>query len=187
MALTATRMEFRLTLSNVDRGIDQKESLIVARHPSESMEHVALRVLAWCLLRTEGLEMGPGLSEPDAADLWARDLTGRLTCWIECGTADPDKLRKVLLHNSGAAVHAVLSDPRRQDELLSGIAGWNKPLRGAGELAVWIVARELAAALAAREERRQTWVVTIVGGHAYVEVDGAAVDGDIATLRPLES
>jgi uncharacterized protein YaeQ len=185
MALSPTRLEYRLTLSNLDRGAEAQTGLIVARHPSESAEHVTLRVLAWCLLHEERLELGPGLGEPDAADLWTRDLTGRLTTWVECGTADPEKIRKVLLHHGGAAVHAVLADPRRRDELLEGLASWKKPPRGA-ELTVWTLPAALVAALAAREERRHSWTVTIVGGHVYLDADGVALDGAAQVLRPLE-
>ncbi len=185
MALPSTRLEYRITLSNVDRGVDATESVIVARHPSETAEHVTLRVLAWCLLHEERLEFGPGLSDPEAADLWTRDLTGQLTTWIECGSADADKLRKVLQHNGQVSVHAVLTDPRRRDELVAAIAIWKKAPRGA-ELTVWTLPPPLVAALAAREERRHTWTVTIVGGHVYVDADGTVVDGAIDSVQPLE-
>src|SRR5688572_33071030 len=107
MALPATRLEYRLALSDTDRGVDVRTSLVVAQHPSETREHVTLRVLAWCLLHEERLELGPGLSDPDVADLWTRDLTGRLTTWVECGTADAEKLRKAMQQNAALTAHAV--------------------------------------------------------------------------------
>src|SRR5690242_18614557 len=113
MALQPTRMEYRLTLSNVDRGREATDqALYVARHPSETMEHVTLRVLAWCLLNEDGLELGPGLSTPDAADLWTRDATGRLTTWVECGGVTAERLRKQMTQHAGAQAHVVMSDER---------------------------------------------------------------------------
>lgn len=187
MALPAARFEYRLTLSDADRGVDVKRPLVVARHPSETAEHLTLRVLAYCLLFDERLEPGPGLSDPEGADLWARDLVGTLTTWVECGAADPDKVRKVMQHNADATVHAVLCDPRREAELREGIATWKKPPRGRGDLVLWRVDRDLVGALAAREERRQVWTVTLVGGHAYIEADGTAIDGAIEESRPLQA
>lgn len=181
MALQATRLEYRITLSNVDRGVDVKESVLVARHPSETQEHVTLRVLAWCLLWEERLEFGPGLSDPEVADLWTRDLTGTLVTWVECGTADPEKVRKVMLHNSGVAVHAVLAESRKRDELVEGVASWKKPPRGS--LTLWLVDPALVEALAEREERRQSWTVTVVGGHLYVEADGRTLEGAVEESR----
>ena len=68
-------------------------TVVAALHPSETAEHLALRILSWCLLYQEGLAFGPGLGDPEAADLWAHDLTGRLSTWIECGAVDAEKLR----------------------------------------------------------------------------------------------
>ncbi len=185
MALPSTRYEFRLTLSDVDRAVDVQKTAIVARHPSETAEHLLLRVLAYCLLYDERLEFGPGLSDPEVADLWARDLTGQITTWVECGAADPDKVRRVFQHHGQSQVHAVLVDPRRRDELLTGVASWKKTPRGRAVLEVWTVDPALLAALVAHEDRRQTWAVTLVGGHAYIDIDGSVLDGPITAEFPL--
>ena len=175
MALSPTRREYRITLNHVDRGVERSETVIVAQHPSETAEHLTVRVLAWCLLPLEGLAFGPGLSTPDAADLWAHDLTGRLTAWIECGGTQGEKIRKVVQHNTGAAVHVVFGDERRRDELVAELAGW----RRAGEITLWTIAASLVEPLAALEGARQKWAVTVVGDHVYLDVEGTAFDGPV--------
>jgi len=174
MAIAPVRMEYKIQLANVDRGRDVAETVVVGRHPSETAEHLTLRVLAWCLLNEDRLEIGPGLSAADAADLWTHDLTGRLTTWIECGSAQGEELRRVLQQNAGAKAHVVLYEPRRRDDLLAEIARWKRSL----PLTVWFVDPELVRALAGIEDRRQRWQVTITDDHIYVEVDGAAFDGE---------
>ena len=178
MALPSVRMDFVIALSHVDRGLEASEKVAVARHPSESAEHVVLRVLAHCLFHEDGLAFGPGLADADGADLWTRDAAGRTTTWVECGTAAFDKLKKVVQHNPGVAVHAVFSDARRRDELLEAA---RDPAARAGKVAssieVWRVDPALVAALAENQERRQKWSVTIVGDHLYIEADGVARDG----------
>jgi uncharacterized protein YaeQ len=169
-------MEYRVALSNVDRGVEREETVIAARHPSETAEHLTLRVLAWCLLYEPGIAFGPGLSSPDSADLWTHDLTGRLVTWIECGAASERVLRKAVQHHPGAQVHVVVAEPRRLDELRAECAEWKR----AGEVSAWIVDRELVAQLAASEARRQRWTVTCVGDHLYVDADGRALDGAVA-------
>src|SRR5258708_21236583 len=146
MALAPVRMEYRIQLAHVTRGRDVTETVVVGRHPSETAEHLALRVLAWCLLNEERLEFGPGLSTPDAADLWIHDLTGRLTTWIECGAAQADKLRKVVQHHPGAQVHVVFDHERRRQELVGECAGWKR----AGEVSLWTIDSALVASLAER-------------------------------------
>ncbi|MFO0577294.1 MAG: hypothetical protein U1A78_25085 [Polyangia bacterium] len=91
----------------------------------------------------------------------------------------------MLLLNTEASVHAVLCEPRRHDELVAGLAGWKKPPRGRSRLGILTIARELVAALAAPEERRQTWTVTLVGGHVYIEADGLSVDASVETTCSL--
>ncbi len=180
MALPSVRMDFVIALSHVDRGLEASEKVAVARHPSESAEHVVLRVISHCLFHEDGLAFGPGLADADGADLWTRDPAGRTTTWVECGTAAFDKLKKVVQHNPGVAVHAVFSDARRRDELLETA---RDPAARAGKVAssieVWKVDPALVAALAENQERRQKWSVTIVGDHLYIEVDGVSRDGAV--------
>lgn len=175
MALPSTRMEFRIALSHVDRGVQIDETVIAARHPSETMEHLVLRVLAWCFLHEERLVFGAGLCDPDAPDLEARDLTGRITTWVEVGAAAGEKLRKAVQHHPGVAAHAVFVEPRRREELRAELSGWKR----AGEVALWTVDAPLVEALARSEERRHRWTVTIVEDHLYVEADGVTVDGPV--------
>jgi uncharacterized protein YaeQ len=178
MAHPSLRMDFRVDLSHVDRGRQVSEKLAVARHPSESAEHVILRVIAYCLFQEEGLSFGPGLADAEGADLWTHDHAGRITTWVECGTAAFDKLKKVVQHNPGVAVHALFSDQRRRDELIETA---RDPGVRAGKVAnsieVWRVDPALVAGLAESAERRQKWAVTVVGDHLYIEVDGVSRDG----------
>ncbi len=179
MALTATRMEFKIALSDAERKVDVAQSLIVARHPSETMEHVALRVLAWCALYEEGLEMGQGLSDRDAPDLIAKDARGDVTAWVTCGRVPWERLRKALSQSSGARVSAFFSDERRAGELRDEIAALPRPPKELGRVDVWLADAGLIGAIS-KDARRQSWTVTLVDGHAYVDVDGASHDGTLA-------
>jgi uncharacterized protein YaeQ len=178
MALAPTRLEFRIQLSNVDRGVEVEETVIVARHPSETQAHAVQRVLARCLLHREGLEFGPGLSTPEAADLWAHGPTGELTTWVECGAVAADKLRKVLQHNHRIEAHVVLDDPARPATLAEELRALGIP-RSARPVEVWLIEAALIRELAAREERRQRWVVTVVGDSFYVDVEGRSASGAV--------
>ena len=75
----------------MDRNVYETLDLRVALHPSEAVDHMLVRVLAYCLEFTEGLEFSKGLDDPDTPALWARDLTGRLTHWIEVGLPSAEK------------------------------------------------------------------------------------------------
>jgi uncharacterized protein YaeQ len=184
VALSPTRLEFRIRLSNVDLGVEQEESVYVARHPSETQIHVILRVLARCLLHREGLEFGPGLSTPDAADLLARGATGELTTWVECGTATAEKLRKILQHNHKIELHVVMDDDARTEELMHELAALGLP-RGARSVSFWTIERALVIALADHEDRRQKWSVTVVGDSFYIDTEHKSFSGAV-TRRTVE-
>ena len=178
MALSAERREVRLTLSQVDRGVELQRPLILSRHPSESLERVTLRVLAFCLLADDTVEMAPGgVSEGDAPDLLARDPTGELLVWVRCGGADLEQVRKVVNHNARAAVHVVFARPDRHAAFLEEVAARGAPPRGWERVTVWLVDRALAQALAARDDTRQRWTVTVVGDHLYVDHGAGSADG----------
>jgi uncharacterized protein YaeQ len=180
MALPSIRYEYRIALSHVDRNLQLDTTVIAARHPSETAEHLTLRVLALCLLYRDGLAFGPGLCDGDASDLEARDPGGDVTLWAECGAVEAAKLRRIVQQNARAEVHVVLADERRRRELQEGIAALPHGIRDAERVVLWHVDPALVAALARHEERRQRWTVTIVDGHLYIEANGESVDGEAA-------
>lgn len=65
MALQATIFNFDIELADGDRGVSESLSLRVARHPSESEDHLIARLLAYLLEFVDGLAFSRGLSEPD--------------------------------------------------------------------------------------------------------------------------
>ena len=186
MALSSVRYEFKIALSDSERGVQLDTAIVAARHPSETAEHLILRVLAFCLLHRDGLGFGAGLSDGDASDLEARDGSGRVTVWVECGSTEAARLRKIVQQNAGAEVHVVLGDRRRRKELLDGIRDLPHGIRDAARVTLWEIAPALVESLARKEARRQKWTVTIVGGHLYIDADGDSLDGE-ATSGALPS
>jgi uncharacterized protein YaeQ len=177
------RREVKLSLSHVERDVQLERALVLSRHPSESLERVVLRVLAFCLMPDDSLGAAPGgVSEGDAPDLLARDATGQLVTWVRCGSADPEQVRKVINHNAQAAVHVVFSRPDRREAFVAEVEARGARPRGWDRVTLWTVDRALVQALAANEDTRQRWTVTFVGDQLYVDngqgtFEGAATRG----------
>jgi uncharacterized protein YaeQ len=187
VALPPTRMQFDVTLSNAERGLDVARSLVVSRHPSETLEHVALRVLAWCALYDEALEPGPGLCDGEAPDLVARNARGETTMWVACGRVPWEKIKKALSQNADARVIAFFCDDRRARELDEELEHLAKVPKGVSRVEAWAVDADLVRALAL-DARRQSWTVTIVDGHAYVDAAGATHEGEVhRRALPIET
>lgn len=94
MARKPTIFKFAIALADADAGRYLDLNLTVAQHPSESIERMMVRVLAYCLHAREGLEFTRGLSDTDEPDVWERSLDGRIIQWIEVGEPTVERLRK---------------------------------------------------------------------------------------------
>ena len=77
------------------------------------------RLLAYLLEYTEGIEFSRGVSEPDEPAIAIRDLTGRITTWIDIGTPDAARLHKAA--KSGARV--VVYTHKNPEQFLKQLSG----------------------------------------------------------------
>ncbi len=92
MALSATPYKVELSLTDLDRGVYETQRFTMARHPSETEERLATRLLAHALWYEETLAFGRGLSDVDEPALWQKSLDGRVLHWIEVGQPDAERL-----------------------------------------------------------------------------------------------
>lgn len=94
MALKPTIYKAKINLSDINRNIYQALSLTIAQHPSETLERMMVRVLAFCLNAEEALSFTKGLSAVEEPDIIARDLSDSTTLWIDVGEPSADRIKK---------------------------------------------------------------------------------------------
>jgi uncharacterized protein YaeQ len=95
MALSATPVRFKVSLSHVDRGVYAELELKMAKHPSETTRYLLCRLIAYCALYEEGLSFSKGgLSAPDEPTISLRSPDGRLLLQVEIGTPSVQRLHK---------------------------------------------------------------------------------------------
>src|SRR5260370_26620270 len=94
MAMGDIVLVFDIELANSDSSVYESLRVSVARHPSETPEHMLTRVLAYCLEYTEGIALSNGLSEPHEPAIAVRDLTGVLKAWIDVVAPDAMRLHR---------------------------------------------------------------------------------------------
>ena len=82
MAIKPTIYKLTVSLSDLNRDVYDSLSLTIARHPSETMERMVVRVLAFCLNTREQLVLCKGLSDTEEPDIWAHSLDGNLELWL---------------------------------------------------------------------------------------------------------
>lgn len=178
MALQPTLHDFDIQLSHVDRGLDLRLLVKAARHPSESLERLWLRVLAWCLHHREGIAFGPGVSEPEEPDLTALDLTGERVLWVRVGRPDPARLQREADRAPRAHVGVLFDSPARMQAFVEEARGLGLARLGRVELCA--VEPSLLGWLAGEEARRTKLSVTVVSDHLYLERGGETADCPIS-------
>ena len=119
MAQSSTVYVISIDLADMDRQVYESLELRVARHPSETAEYMLVRLLAYCLEYGDGIEMTTGISSVDEPAIVVRDLTGRLTAWIEVGLPDPERLHR----GSKAAGRVAVYTHRDARQFLGQLAG----------------------------------------------------------------
>jgi uncharacterized protein YaeQ len=175
VALTATIYNFEIKLSDVDRSVYETLSLKVARHPSETQEHLATRVLAYCLEFTEGIGFSRGLAHPDEPAIAVRDLTGVLLSWIDVGM--PDAAR---LHKASKAAPRVAVYTHKAQQLVKQLAG--ERIHRADALELYAIDRDLLSGMVSRLERRTAFELSVNDGNLYLSIGDATLSGEAARL-----
>lgn len=94
MALGATIYKASLQIADMDSQYYGDHALTLAQHPSETVERLMVRLLAFILYASDSLEFGKGISSEDEPALWQKNLSGEIELWIDVGQPDENDLRK---------------------------------------------------------------------------------------------
>ncbi len=94
MALNSTMYRFSIDLSDLDQGRYFTISCHVALHPSETVERMWVRLIAYCQHYHERLGFTKGLSTDNEPELWQRSYSDELENWIEVGQPDAKRIKK---------------------------------------------------------------------------------------------
>ena len=177
MALTATLHHFSVQLANIDKGVYETLELRVARQPSETAEYMLSRLLAYCLEFQEGIAFTEGVAAVDEPAVLVRDLTGRITAWIEVGAPDADRLHRGSKHAGRVAVYT----HRDAKPLLAQLAG--KKIHRAAEIPVYELGREFMQAAAAAIDRRNIVSLSLTEGQLYLDINGKSFSSAVQEHR----
>jgi uncharacterized protein YaeQ len=176
MALGATIYVFKIDLADSDRGVYQPLELRVARHPSETEEHLLTRIVAYCLEYTEGIAFSNGLFDSDQPTISVRDLTGALRVWIDVGA--PDAAR---LHRAAKLAPRVAIYTNKDAVLLAARLGAER-IHRVEAMELYAVDRDWLASFAARLSRRMEFTLTVAERHVYLSLGEETLAGVIERL-----
>lgn len=176
MALGDTVYVFDIELANSDRGVYESLKVRVARHPSETAEHMLTRVLAYCLEYTKGIALSNGLSEPDEPAIAIRDLTGALRVWIDVGSPEATRLHKA----SKAAPRVAIYTHKDASQLAARLGA--ERIHRVEALELYAMDFDWLSNIAQRLPRRTAFTLTVSEQHIYLSLGEETLSGVIKRI-----
>ncbi len=173
MALTPTLHRFTIDLSDVDRGVYERLDLRVAQHPSETVDSLVTRVIAYCLELEDGLQMGPGVCVGDEPALHVPDPMGGTRLWIDVGSPSPERIHKA----SKASGRMCIYTYKDVDVFLRSLQGHR--IHRAEHIELVSIPRSI---LSVPVERHNDWTVVHTEGALYVTVGSRTYEGALRRL-----
>lgn len=176
VALSATVYRLAIELSDLDRGVYESLDFRVAQHPSEGLDRVVARILAYALLYEEGLEFGRGLSDAEEPALWTHDLTGQLLHWVDVGTPGADRLHLAAKKTDRVTVvcHKGLEALARETE--------KKKLHRAKDMRVLLLEPRFVDDVAKRLSRANEWTLVISAGELNLSLGDETLTGSVTEV-----
>jgi len=166
MALTATIYNLSVDLADIDRGVYEKLDVCIARQPSETIEYMFMRVIAYCLEYGDGIVLTQGVAAGNEPAVLIRDLTGRVTAWIEVGMPDPERLHRGFKLAGRAAVYT----HRDVQKVLAQLSA--AKIDRLSAVPVYEFDRSFVDDIAALIERRSTLSISVTERELYLEIRG---------------
>jgi uncharacterized protein YaeQ len=163
MALKPTIYKAQIELADSDNNRYESLNLTLARHPSETLERLAARLLAYCINVSRGLEFTKGLSTADEPDIWLHSDNGEIQHWIEVGQPEHVRLKKACGRARRVSVYTFGKSSDTWWKL-NGDAVSALPHLSAWQLD-WNRTEEVAALL----DRNVKLAVSVVGGMIYLD------------------
>jgi uncharacterized protein YaeQ len=178
VALKPTIYKLRITLADIDRAYYDSLNLTVAQHPSETLERMMARVLAYCINAQEYLVFTQGVCAAEEPDIWARTLDNQISLWIEVGEPSVDKIRKATRLSPIVKVYSFNSKSN---------TWWDQGRAKIKKLTASVYQFQWGSmqALAAMVNRTMDLTVTITNDTAYIADGNGACEVSWVSLRDL--
>jgi len=177
MAIKPTIYKLRISLSDMNRDHYDSESLTIALHPSETVERMMARIIAFCLNVQENLSFTKGLSSVEEPDLWVKTLDDQVKLWIDVGEPAPDRIKKSSRQAPEVAVYSFNSKSETWWEQTK-----NK-VHQFENVKYYQLDWKNIQTLATFAERTMDWSVTISGDTVYVAAEGQECEVRVVELR----
>ena len=176
MALKPTIYKLKVALSDLDREKFETLNLTLARHPSETLERMMVRVMAFCFNAQDQLVFCKGLSDTTEPDIWLHSLDGKLELWIDVGEPVVERIKKATRVATAVKIYCFNS---------KASTWWDINQNDLAELSASIFQFQWPEiqALAEKVERTMDISITITDNSAYVATQQGECEVSLQQLQ----
>lgn len=167
MADKAAIHHLHLELDDGRKGESVELNLTIARHPSETVEYLLARLLAYALNYRPGLAFSKGVCEGNQPAIVLRN-NGRYEVWIDVGQPSAGRLAKALRYADSVIVYAFGRGLEQWQSRQLGKIADSERLHVYGLDERWL--RQVAPSLS----RRMQWQLSVAGDDVQLRCAGQA-------------
>jgi uncharacterized protein YaeQ len=175
----STVYHFSIDLSDTDRGVYESFKLPTALHPSESLEFMMARVVAFTLEYGEGISFSPGIGATEDPAISIKGLDGRLLAWIDVGAPSAERLHRAAKAAQRVAVYCHRSADVVYQQLTTA------PIFRGEEVAFYSFDEGFISSLVDTLDRRNEMTISRSDGTVYVHQNGRDVSSSLLERRLL--
>ncbi|MBC7370256.1 MAG: YaeQ family protein [Bdellovibrionaceae bacterium] len=166
MALPSKLYRFKIELSDMEKSVYESLDFRVAQHPSESLQFLLTRVLAYALSYEPELEFSStGLADPDAPCLSVPNPQGGVKVWIEIGNPSARKVHKA----SKAALQLKIFTYKDPQPLLADLSGVD--IHRKKDIEIYSISSKFLDKLALQLKKDNRWTLMFTDGTIMINSD----------------
>lgn len=166
MAPKSTVYHFSMDLSDTDRGVYESFKIPTALHPSESLEFMMARVIAYALEYREGISFSAGIGATDEPALSVKGLDGTFVAWIDVGAPNSDRIHRAAKLAQRVAVYCHRSAEVVYQQLTQA------PLFRGDQISFYSFEDAFISDVAAPLDRRNEVTMSRSDGTLYIRING---------------
>lgn len=178
MAISTQLYRFRIELADISRAVYESLDFRVAQHPSESMDFLLTRVLAYALNFENGLSFSAeGLHNPDNPCLHIPSPFGGERLWIEVGSPSARKVHKASKASEKVKIYTYKNPTHLTEEIR------RNNVHRASELEIFSIDTNFLEQLSGTIERDNTWSLTHEDTSLLVTTKNRTLQSDLVVQR----
>ena len=177
MSPESTVYNFSIELSDTDRGVYETFKLPTALHPSESLEFMMARVVAFALEYGEGISFSAGIGATEDPAVAIKGLDGTYEAWIDVGAPSAERLHRAAKLAKRVAVYC----HRSADVVYQQIT--QTPIFRGEEVGFYSFDNEFLSSLVSMLDRRNEITISRSDGTLYAQLNGQDISSPIFERR----